>query len=114
MPLKPARLVPAVTAAARAAGNQLINNYRKFLLAYERHHRPRDLPAPPTSEVRGHVTPPRDTQLGAPSLGTVDQITSEVLCIGPFAVRIRPVLRQAACCGRGRVSPSCCLERNQP
>jgi len=57
MPLKPARLVPAVTAAARAAGNQLINNYRKFLLAYERHHRPRDLPAPPTSEVRGHVTP---------------------------------------------------------
>ena len=34
-----------------AAGNQLINNYRKFLLAYERHHRPRDLPAPPASEV---------------------------------------------------------------
>ncbi|KAK9845836.1 hypothetical protein WJX81_003853 [Elliptochloris bilobata] len=35
---------------ATSIGNQLINNYRKFLLAYERHHRPRDLPAPPVSE----------------------------------------------------------------
>ena len=41
------------------AGNQLINNYRKFLLAYERHHRPRDLPAPPASEARPLACEPR-------------------------------------------------------
>lgn len=42
------------------AGNQLINNYRKFLLAYERQHRPRDLPAPPVSEARPWLASRKD------------------------------------------------------
>ena len=47
---------------AHPAGNQLINNYRKFLLAYERQHRPRDLPAPPVSEARPWLASRRDVR----------------------------------------------------